>query len=732
MPVSKEKRKMNRLKKVIITILPLLIIALISVVSFLFFGGTEQAEPKNPLLENAENSHMLLSFGGELDFFEEVTEESQNGESDEAPKEKTTQEQTEKESKTQNQAPTPAKSDNKNQSETRYEPSTVSATESRVKPSRHNSSKADSGNGLSDENADEKATSEVVGENETEVFFETTTQPKTTIASDGETEEEIPGEVLKPNDEQTDKVYFTTSISDGETVKKSDYYFEIYHNYSELTIESVRVYVNGTQVNQFKGNVLLTQGQNVIRVAVEYKDESGRIISAYRDYKVTARLGKIEIQTNLASGTVSEARLDFTASAVLDGKKIPVKVTLNGEILDGENEKYSAELMSGENTVIIYAESEKMFESKQFNINCTAQKTLDIYTDLTDKTVNDESLDFIAYILNGTERARLSATLNGNPIKCDSEGVFTAKLKIGDNRIRLKATDKVGGENVTVDKSFTIKMVPLSQEGTAPYLRYVNVTDGMTVKGNDFKLDLDPVDYEGNRIYSNGITVKLNDNIYEYEWQSEYTSYKLWFVGGENKLEVRITDKDGRYTDYSYTINCEVFEEGAQTGTITVSVDANVLGLGYIVSPTEIPIYQGENGADTITRFLEEKGFTYEYDGTIDVGFYLSRIGKSGIGKGVSIPEKLTEYINADGIEWKEQRDDNSLGEFDYTQGSGWMYSINQSFPNHGLSDAMFKDGDVVRIRFTLTYGKDINGYSAAGGQFTDTGGQNGNYEKTW
>lgn len=134
---------------------------------------------------------------------------------------------------------------------------------------------------------------------------------------------------------------------------------------------------------------------------------------------------------------------------------------------------------------------------------------------------------------------------------------------------------------------------------------------------------------------------------------------------------------------------------------------------------------QGETASYSISRFLEENGFTYDNTGSLDVGFYLARLARPGIGVGVAIPEDLKQAIDEDGLEWKDQRYDDSIGEFDYCQGSGWMYSVNGAFPNYGLSDAVFKDGDVVRIRFTLAYGRDIGGATA-------TGGSGGNYSKVW
>ena len=62
----------------------------------------------------------------------------------------------------------------------------------------------------------------------------------------------------------------------------------------------------------------------------------------------------------------------------------------------------------------------------------------------------------------------------------------------------------------------------------------------------------------------------------------------------------------------------------------------------------------------------------------------------------------------------------NNLYEFDCGELSGWMYSVNGSFPNYGFADYFPQDGDVVRVCFTLALGRDVGGGDSTGGSSSD------------
>ena len=96
------------------------------------------------------------------------------------------------------------------------------------------------------------------------------------------------------------------------------------------------------------------------------------------------------------------------------------------------------------------------------------------------------------------------------------------------------------------------------------------------------------------------------------------------------------------------------------------------------------------------------------------------------MGANASEPENATKELDVSnaslnpdledlGIEWSEGTV-GRLGEFDYASGSGWMYCLNNVFPNVGFADSYLTDGDVIRTQFTLALGSDIGGGQATGG----------------
>ena len=80
-----------------------------------------------------------------------------------------------------------------------------------------------------------------------------------------------------------------------------------------------------------------------------------------------------------------------------------------------------------------------------------------------------------------------------------------------------------------------------------------------------------------------------------------------------------------------------------------------------------------------------------------------------GAGTGLAV---LWRCLYRNGLN-KSAGSGSTFGEFDYTSGSGWMYSIGGSYyPGQSMSAVRLKDGDVLTLRYTLAYGWDIGGGS--------------------
>ncbi len=173
-------------------------------------------------------------------------------------------------------------------------------------------------------------------------------------------------------------------------------------------------------------------------------------------------------------------------------------------------------------------------------------------------------------------------------------------------------------------------------------------------------------------------------------------------------------------------------------GTATVSVEAFTVGGGYIVPPTAAA--PGERASVTLLRVLAECGYTAFYGGAPDSAFYLAYIAdgdKTGSYNGyrcasalypVKKPQKLTlrteisaplkAYLNThtgyfDETDY-ETNSEGYLGEFVYTDLSGWMYCLNGDYTQKDLGSVYLKAGDTLRLQFTLCLGADVGGAEPA------------------
>ena len=257
----------------------------------------------------------------------------------------------------------------------------------------------------------------------------------------------------------------------------------------------------------------------------------------------------------------------------------------------------------------------------------------------------------------------------------------------------------------------------------------IGLENGLTLKSPDVITVINSVSWNHEQLYLNNYRVWVNgQEIYSPCSQTGSSfGYETYLTNeGANTITITATDPDGYAVTQSWTV---YYEKGDVT--VTVSVEATTVGLGYLVPPTEVTVPGGTDLAAILTQLLEDNGYTC----SISRG-YLSAIHKVGICEGFHIDEELMELIVTDGMDDigagfdPQPASPDSLGEFDFYRWSGWMYSYNGRYPGYGLSACKPQDGAVIRLRFTLALGKDIGGFSK------DTGGTYGNsgenYYKEW
>lgn len=189
-------------------------------------------------------------------------------------------------------------------------------------------------------------------------------------------------------------------------------------------------------------------------------------------------------------------------------------------------------------------------------------------------------------------------------------------------------------------------------------------------------------------------------------------------------------------------------EAGQKIGEATIYVDMTVLGLGvtgpiyYDVladEPISYVVAKAIMGMDTGEPFgaaSKTLGWRGSYAGTLDTGFYLQWLDTDYYPDALedstwpgSTEEEVLAAIDArfragtglatlwrclyrNGLN-KSAGSGSRIGEFDYTSGSGWMYSLDGTYyPGQSMSAVYLKDGDVLTLRYTLAYGWDIGGGS--------------------
>ena len=492
---------------------------------------------------------------------------------------------------------------------------------------------------------------------------------------------------------------------------------------------------------------------------------TGRILSATYESEGAGN-GTLE---NPASGSLvvtmpagqTSNTYTITVNALVNGEQIAFRVRLRYISDVTLQMQYTVRENGQSSSQVVTCENQKRKTAEAIYDDQLTDGMLSYVMTLSGEDVSDARITSVSCYQSGS----------GKSVRLDASGEIQLLLedgKTGENTFQVTAEDDAGSTY-----EFTIS-IPYKHKGQNSVKIRTNLTDGMTVV-NDAKTNLSveawSEDESGNRvstILATGTQTKLivqldgqtityvsaSGNASEYELYPENPR-----TGDSNThtLYIYAEDQYGNYGEYTITLNGQRNQAGQKTGTATLYIDLTVLGMGvqgpvaYNVladEPISYVVAKAVWGYDAGEPFGKaENTFGWaggQYAGTLDNGFYLQSLQPGGsiranvldksswnqyganeqeilqaiddyFGKGTGLAS-LWRCIYRNGLN-KSSGSNGSIGEHDYCQGSGWLFSLSGDyFPGQSMSSYYLRDGDVLTLRYTLAYGWDVGGGTAGYG----------------
>lgn len=147
---------------------------------------------------------------------------------------------------------------------------------------------------------------------------------------------------------------------------------------------------------------------------------------------------------------------------------------------------------------------------------------------------------------------------------------------------------------------------------------------------------------------------------------------------------------------------------------VVVDVERFTIGEGYFIEPTLVEYQEGDSAATVTERLFDMLHVEAEHAGSIERGTYYLQAIKNADTHNYNIPTYITEH-GGPSNEDNYGNDDDTLGEFDYSDMSGWMITVNHYMIPVGAAAYEVHPGDVIRWQYTLWgFGADL-GVAACG-----------------
>lgn len=121
------------------------------------------------------------------------------------------------------------------------------------------------------------------------------------------------------------------------------------------------------------------------------------------------------------------------------------------------------------------------------------------------------------------------------------------------------------------------------------------------------------------------------------------------------------------------------------SGEVILSVERFTIGKGWITEPDIVALQPGDTVATLIERYLGDRGYICVHKES-DRGYYLQGIENADTDQmPLNIPNAVLDMAKADKVTLTNELVNNrmpGLYEFSYYNTSGWMYAVNDKYPN--------------------------------------------------
>lgn len=387
-----------------------------------------------------------------------------------------------------------------------------------------------------------------------------------------------------------------------------------------------------------------------------------------------------------------------------------------------------------------------------------------VYDDELTEDILPYEISIVGSDADGVEITSVKCTQPGNENKTkhlrasDTVQLFLNKGKTGQNNFTIEAKDNSGNQytfkiNVPY-KHKGINCVEIVYEPDETHELINNTKNNLTVRAwSEYTGEREYIRASGTdtilRVEMDGIEIDCTNTSGYYSGYDLYPSNPE--IGDTNTHTLHIYSEDayGNWGEKTLEYIGRRREPGQKIGEADIYVDMAVLGIREVRhirydvladEPISYVIAKAIMGMDTGDPFgMATKGtlgWRGSYAGTLDNGFYLQSLNTDYYADALedavwpgSTEEEVLDAIDArfgagtglaalwrclyrNGLN-KSAGSGSTFGEFDYTSGSGWMYSIGGSYyPGQSMSAVRLKDGDVLTLRYTLAYGWDIGGGS--------------------